>query len=57
MILPWRCCNKLHYCTIIALQKPCEKPANRRAASDEKPTPDLYLIVLLKNVNIIYGAK
>ena len=30
----------LHYCTTIAPQKSCEKPANRRAACDEKPTPD-----------------
>ena len=29
----------LHYCTTIASQKSCEKPANRRVASDEKPTP------------------
>ena len=26
----------------IALQKSCNKPANRRAASDEKPTPGAY---------------
>ena len=32
--------KRLHYCTTIALQKSCDKPANRRAASDEKPTPD-----------------
>ena len=31
--------KRLHYCTTIALQKSCDKPANRRAASDEKPTP------------------
>ena len=31
--------KRLHYCTIIAPQKSCDKPANRRAASDEKPTP------------------
>ena len=31
--------KRLHYCTIIASQKFCEKPANRRGASDEKPTP------------------
>ena len=30
---------RLHYCTTIAPQKSCEKPANRRATSDEKPTP------------------
>ena len=30
--------KRLHYCTIIAPQKSCEKPVNRRAASDEKPT-------------------
>ena len=33
--------KRLHYCTIIARQKSCDKPANRRAASDEKPTPGL----------------
>ena len=33
--------KRFQYCTIIALQKSCDKPANRRAASDEKPTPDL----------------
>ena len=27
--------KRLHYCTTIAHQKSCEKPANRRAASDE----------------------
>ena len=37
--------KRLHYCTTIALQKSCYKPANRRAASDEKPTPDCHLIV------------
>ena len=31
--------KRIHYCTIIAPQESCEKPANRRAASDEKPTP------------------
>ena len=31
--------KRLHYCTTIALQKSCDKPTNRRAASDEKPTP------------------
>ena len=31
----------LHYCTTIALQKSCDKPANRRAASDEKLTPGI----------------
>ena len=31
--------KRLHYCTTIALQISCDKPANRRAASDEKPTP------------------
>ena len=31
--------KQLHYCTTIAPHKSCEKPANRRAASDEKPTP------------------
>ena len=35
--------KRLHYCTTIALQKSCDKPANRRAASDEKPTPDSYI--------------
>ena len=30
----------LHYRKTIASQKSFEKPANRRAASDEKPTPD-----------------
>ena len=30
--------KRLHYCTTIAPQTSCEKPANRRAASDEKPT-------------------
>ena len=33
----------LHYCTTIALQESCEKPANRRGASDEKPTPGVDL--------------
>ena len=32
--------KRRHYYTTIAPQKSCEKPANRRAASDEKPTPD-----------------
>ena len=32
-----------HYCTKIAPQKSYENPANRRAASDEKPTPVLVL--------------
>ena len=31
--------KRLHYCTTIASQKSCEKSANRRAASEEKPTP------------------
>ena len=31
--------KRLPYCTTIAPQKSCEKTANRRAASDEKPTP------------------
>ena len=35
--------KRLHYCTIIARQKSCDKPANRRAASDEKPTPGVTL--------------
>ena len=30
-----------YYRAIIASQKSCKKLANRRAASDEKPTPDL----------------
>ena len=34
----------LHYRTTIAPQKSCEKPVNRRAASDEKPTPELNMI-------------
>ena len=51
--------KRLHYCTTIALQKSCDKPANRRAVSDEKPTPgsvtmemvifDLYRIILWYN--------
>ena len=32
-----------HYCTTIASQKSCEKPANRIAASGEKPTPGLAI--------------
>ena len=39
--------KRLHYCTTIALQKSCDKPANRRAASDEKPTPDVVFITIL----------
>ena len=35
--------KRLHYCTTIAPHKSCEKPANRRAASDEKPTHDLTM--------------
>ena len=35
----------LHYCTTIALQKSCDKPANRRVASDEKRTPGVYMYV------------
>ena len=31
--------KRLHYCTTNAPQKSCEKPANRRAESDENPTP------------------
>ena len=31
--------KRLNYCTTIAPQKSCEKSANRRAASDEKPIP------------------
>ena len=44
--------KRLHYCTIIARQKSCDKPANRRAASDEKPTPD-HLGVPIYSMNII----
>ena len=32
--------KRLHYCMTIALQKSGDKHANRRAAIDEKPTPD-----------------
>ena len=32
--------KRFYYRAIIAHQKSCEKLANRRAASDEKPTPD-----------------
>ena len=39
--------KRLHYCTTIEPQKYCEKPANRRAASDEKPTPDIKLFTTL----------
>ena len=31
--------KRFYYRAIIARQKSCEKLANRRAASDEKPTP------------------
>ena len=33
--------KRFYYRAIIAHQKSCEKLANRRAASDEKPTPGL----------------
>ena len=33
--------KRFYYRAIIARQKSCEKLANRRAASDEKPTPVL----------------
>ena len=36
--------KRLNYCTTIAPQKSCEKPANRRAASDEKPTPGVLAV-------------
>ena len=32
--------KRFYYRAIIARQKSCEKLANRRAASDEKPTPE-----------------
>ena len=46
--------KRLHYCTTIALQKSCDKPANRRAASDEKPIPgvtnkNIYIIIFSYN--------
>ena len=34
--------KRFYYRAIIARQKSCEKLANRRAASDEKPTPDRH---------------
>ena len=37
--------KRLHYCTIMAPQESCEKLANRRAASDEKPTPGVLINV------------
>ena len=39
--------KRLHCCITIALQKSCDKPANRRAASDEKPTPVLLITAQL----------
>ena len=39
--------KRFYYRAIIARQKSCEKLANRRAASDEKPTPDLHKTKLL----------
>ena len=36
--------KRFYYRAIIARQKSCEKLANRRAASDEKPTPDHKII-------------
>ena len=34
--------KRFMYRAIIARQKSCEKLANRRAASDEKPTPGFF---------------
>ena len=42
--------KRLHYCATIASQKSCEKPANRRAASDDKPTPDVTIIYYATSV-------
>ena len=36
--------KRLHYCTTKAPQKSCEKPANRRTASDEKPTAGVLAV-------------
>ena len=49
--------KRLHYCTTIAPQKSCERPANRRAASDEKPTHGIFLgnmSIYLLIINILY---
>ena len=43
--------KRLPYFTTIAPQKSCEKPANPRAAFDEKPTPvlrDLHWLPIVK---------
>ena len=54
--------KRFYYRAIIARQKSCEKLANRRAASDEKPTPGLIDMtgnsenVFVINYYIIYGS-
>ena len=37
--------KRFYYRAIIARQKSCKKLANRRAASDEKPTPDVFAVL------------
>ena len=48
--------KRFYYRAIIARQKSCEKLANRRAASDEKPTPVfelLHCIVLMRGFDAL----
>ena len=46
--------KRFYYRAIIARQKSCEKLANRRAASDEKPTPGVKLCYLYVIICIIF---
>ena len=50
--------KRLHYCTTIAPQKSCEKPAYCRVASDEKTTPEvqIYLTIILTRLSKISGV-
>ena len=54
--------KRLHYGTTIAPPKSCEKPANRRAASDEKPTHAIFLgsmsiyLLIIKHIILYYGV-
>ena len=49
--------KRFYYRAIIARQKSCEKLANRRAASDEKPTPELENIEVGKYIKYIIYIK
>ena len=55
--------KRFYYRAIIARQKSCEKLANRRAASDEKPTPVVLDAIRLVTValehynNIIFHKR